>query len=89
VGVNPRTPEELRELFIGCAEVVRVHGKDSVPMSALAVSFGLVWHALSETEAGEFFDDLASWYQGDSETGAVRMPTEPPRRRRRKRRSWF
>lgn len=85
----PKTPEEMRDLFAGCSQVVREYGKDSIPMSALAISFGLVWHALTEEEAVEFFDDLASFYGGDSESGAVRMPTEPTPRRRRRFRRWF
>ncbi len=83
----PNTPEEMRDLFVACSEIVRMRGKDSIPITTLAVSFGLVWHALSEQEAAEFFDDLASWYAGTSATGAVRLPTKHPRRRRF--RSWF
>lgn len=83
----PNDPEEMRELFVACADLVRARGKDSVPMSTLALSFGLVWHAMSETEAADFFDDLASWYAGTSTTGAVRMPTTPRARRRFRR--WF
>ena len=85
----PRTPEQMRELFIACAVVVRDEGKDSVAMSALAVAFGLVWHALSQEQAAEFFDDLASWYDGYGDTVTVRMPMQPVPRRRRGPRSWF
>ena len=84
----PDSPEQMHELFLACAARVRERGKDSVPISTLALSFGLVWHAFSEQESAEFFDDLASWYGGTSETGAVRVPTKPPRRERRFR-SWF
>jgi hypothetical protein len=83
----PDSPEEMRDLFLSCAAIVRENGKDAVPVTALAVSFGLVWHAFSEREAAEFFDDLASWYAGTSDTGTVRVPTKPPRGRRF--RSWF
>ena len=84
----PENPEEMRELFEGCAKIVRERGKDSVPMTTLAVSFGLVWHSFSERDAAEFFDDLASWYAGTNEDGTVRMPTKKPRQSRRFR-SWF
>jgi hypothetical protein len=85
---TPGTPEEMRDLFRTCAELVRERGKDAVPMTSLAVSFGLVWHAFSEAEAAEFFDDLASWYAGTNDSGTVRMPMQRPRRDRRFR-SWF
>lgn len=77
----------MRDFMLACAEIVRERGKDSVPMSSLAISFGLVWHSLSESEAAEFFEDLASWYAGTSSTGAVQMPTTPRRDRRFRR--WF
>jgi len=83
----PNDPEEMRDLFAACSALVRDRGKDSVPMSTLALSFGLVWHAMSETEAADFFDDLASWYAGTSTSGAVRMPTTARTRRRSRR--WF
>ena len=78
----------MRELFEACAEIVRLRGKDSVPMSSLAVGFGLVWHAFSEHDAAEFFDDLASWYGGTNAAAIVRMPMQRKPRRRRFR-SWF
>lgn len=85
---TPGTPEEMREMFEACAAIVRERGKDSVPMTSLAVSFGLVWHSFGEQEAAEFFDDLASWYGGTNESGTVRMPMQ--RRPRPGRfRSWF
>lgn len=84
---TPGTPEEMRELFEACASIVRERGKDSVPMSSLAVGFGLVWHAFSEQEAAEFFDDLASWYGGTNAAETVRMPMQSGRRRRTRR--WF
>jgi hypothetical protein len=83
----PNDPEEMRDLFVACAKLVRERGKDAVPMSTLALSFGLVWHSFSEQEAAEFFDDLASWYAGTSTSGAVRMPTTARARRRSRR--WF
>lgn len=81
----PGTPEEMREMFEACAAIVREQGKDSVPMTSLAVGFGLVWHAFSEREAAEFFDDLASWYGGSNTAETVRMPMRTRRRTRR----WF
>jgi len=85
---SPGTPEEMREMFEACAALVRERGKDSVPMTSLAVSFGLVWHAFSEDDAAEFFDDLASWYGGTNDAGTVRMPMQRKPRGRRFR-SWF
>ena len=75
----------MRELFEACAGIVRERGKDAVPMTSLAVGFGLVWHAFSEQEAAEFFDDLASWYAGTNRSETVRMPMRTSRRTRR----WF
>lgn len=85
---TPGTPDEMREMFEACAAIVRERGKDSVPMTSLAVSFGLVWHSYDEEQAAEFFDYLASLYGVTNESGTVRMPMQRTPRPGRFR-SWF
>lgn len=83
---TPRTPEEMREIFEACADLVREQGKDAVPMTSLAVGFGLMWHAFDEDEAVEFFRYLVALHGSEGEHGALPW-RRPPRARRF--RSWF
>jgi hypothetical protein len=88
---RPETPEEMRDLFRSCADVVRRFGKGGVPISSLALAYGLVWTEFSDEEAAAFFDHLAGWWE-PSPTGPTVLKRRPANHRnapRRRFRAWF
>jgi hypothetical protein len=81
----------MRDLFRVCADVVRRFGKQGVPMTSLALAFGLVWTEFTDEEAARFFHHLAGWYDDGPEPLTV-IPTRPANHRgepRRRFRAWF
>ena len=88
---RPETPGQMRDLFIACADVVRRYGKEGVPMTSLALAYGLVWTEFTDEQAARFFEDLAGWYEDDPRPSSV-IPRRPANHRaepRRRFRAWF
>jgi len=86
VSDDPR--ENAREMFLACAEIVREHGREEVPLEAVALAFGVSWSLMSDETAARYFDDLARGLRSQEDSALVQTIRRRPGDGRRFR-AWF